>query len=84
MPCRAPRVVRADRIGRDKTTLRVMVEGEGGGPRLKAMAFRAADSAVGRALESRGGPVHLAGYLRAEAWNGSVTACFVVTDVAAA
>jgi single-stranded-DNA-specific exonuclease len=78
------RVVRADRIGKDGTTLRLMVEGEGGGPRLKAMLFKGADSELGQAVAARGGPVHLAGHLRAEAWNGSVTACFVVSDAAAA
>jgi single-stranded-DNA-specific exonuclease len=78
------RVVRADRIGREGTTLRLMVEGEGGGPRLKAMLFRGADSALGLAVAAQGAPVHLAGHLRAEAWNGSVTACFVVSDAAAA
>jgi single-stranded-DNA-specific exonuclease len=78
------RVVRADRIGRDSTTLRLMVEGEGGGPRLKAMLFRGADSELGLALAARNAPVHLAGHLRAEEWNGSVTACFVVSDAAAA
>jgi single-stranded-DNA-specific exonuclease len=78
------RVVRADRIGRDGTTLRVMVEGEGGGPRLKVMLFRGADSVLGQAVLARGGPMHLAGHLRAEAWNDKVTACFVVMDAAAA
>jgi len=78
------RVVRADRIGKDGTTLRVMVEGEGGGARLKAMAFRAADGALGQALAARGGPLHLAGQLRAEEWNGATTACFVLMDAAAA
>jgi len=78
------RVVRADRIGKDGATLRVMVEGEGGGARLKAMAFRAADAALGQALAARGGPLHLAGQLRAEEWNGTTTACFVLMDAAAA
>jgi len=78
------RVVRADRIGREATTLRLMLEGEGGGPRLKAMLFRGADSELGLAMAARGAPVHLAGHLRAEEWNGSVTACFVVSDAAAA
>jgi single-stranded-DNA-specific exonuclease len=77
------RVVRTDRIGKDGTTLRAMVEGEGGG-RLKAMAFRAADGALGQALEARGGPLHLAGQLRAEEWNGTTTACFVLNDAATA
>lgn len=78
------RVVRADRIGREGTTLRLMVEGEGGGPRLKAMLFRGADSELGLAVASPGAPVHLAGHLRAEEWNGSVTASFIVSDAAAA
>ena len=78
------RVVRADRIGKDGMTLRVIVEGEGGGARLKAMAFRAADGPLGQALAARGGPLHLAGQLRAEEWNGATTACFVLTDAAAA
>ncbi len=78
------RVVRSDWIGRDGTSLRLFVEGEGGGARLKAMAFRAADTALGRALATPGAPLHLAGQLRAEEWNGTITACFVVTDAAAA
>ncbi len=78
------RVVRTDRIGKDASTLRVMVEGEGGGPRLKAMLFRGADTAVGQALMAAAGPMHLAGQLRAEEWNGSISASFVVTDAAAA
>ena len=77
------RVVRADWIGRDGATLRAFVEGEGGG-RLKAMAFRAADTPLGQALATPGAPLHLAGHLRAEAWNGTVTACFVVSDAATA
>ena len=77
------RVVRADWIGRDGATLRAFVEGEGGG-RLKAMAFRAADTPLGQALATPGAPLHLAGHLRAEPWNGTVTACFVVSDAAMA
>ena len=77
------RVVRSDRIGKDGNTLRVHVEGEGGGMRLKAMLFRAGDGVLGASLEERGGaPLHLAGQLRAEAWNGSVTPTFFVTDAA--
>jgi GNAT superfamily N-acetyltransferase len=39
-------VVRADRVGREGATIRVFVEGEGGGPRLKAMLFRAREGAL--------------------------------------
>ena len=76
------RVVRHDRIGRDGTTLRLFVEGEGGGPRLKVMAFRTADTELGQALTTPGAPLHLAGQLRAEEWNGNTAACFTLTDAA--
>ena len=80
------RVVRADRVGREGTVIRAFVEGEGAGPRLKAMMFRARDGALAEALLVRGGgvPLHLAGHLRAEEWNGSVSPCFVVSDAAVA
>ena len=47
------RVVRADRVGREGTAIRAFVEGEGGGPRLKAMLFRARDGALAEALLGR-------------------------------
>jgi single-stranded-DNA-specific exonuclease len=80
------RVVRADRVGREGNSIRVFVEGEGGGPRVKAMLFRAREGALMDALLARAEavPLHLAGHLRAEAWNGSVSPCFVITDAAVA
>lgn len=80
------RVVRADRVGREATSIRAFVEGEGGGPRVKAMLFRAREGALADALLARADavPLHLAGHLRAEAWNGSVNACFVISDAAVA
>ncbi len=77
-------VVRADRIGKEGATIRAYVQGEGGGPRLKTLLFRAKDGALADALLARGGPLHLAGHLRAEEWNGSVTAGFFITDAAVA
>ncbi len=77
------RVVRSERIGKEGRTLRAMIEGEGGGARLKALLFRADESPVARALEARDGArLHLAGQLRAETWNGHTTASFFVTDAA--
>jgi single-stranded-DNA-specific exonuclease len=77
------RVVRADRVGKEGNTIRAFVEGEGGGPRLKAMLFRAREGALADALLNRSGlPMHLAGHLRAEAWNGSVTPGFFISDAA--
>jgi single-stranded-DNA-specific exonuclease len=79
------RVLRADRVGRDATAIRAFVEGEGGGPRLKAMLFRAKDGALSDALLGRiGMPLHLAGHLRLEEWNGTISAGFVINDAAPA
>ncbi|MBB2205668.1 single-stranded-DNA-specific exonuclease RecJ [Gluconacetobacter takamatsuzukensis] len=79
------RVVRADRIGREGGTLRVLVEGEGGGPRLKALLFRADDHPAAAMLEDRNAPpLHLAGWLRAENWNGRTDASFFIRDAAVA
>ena len=47
------RVVRADRVGREAAAIRAFVEGEGGGPRLKAMLFRAREGALAEALLAR-------------------------------
>jgi single-stranded-DNA-specific exonuclease len=80
------RVMRADRVGREAGSIRAYLEGEGGGPRLKAMMFRAREGALAEALLVRGEgvPLHLAGHLRAELWNGLVSPCFVITDAAVA
>jgi single-stranded-DNA-specific exonuclease len=78
------RVLRADRVGREGTSIRAFIEGEGGGPRLKAMLFRARDGALAEAMLASGGlPLHLAGHLRAEEWNGAVSPGFIVSDAAA-
>jgi single-stranded-DNA-specific exonuclease len=80
------RIVRADRVGREAGSIRAFVEGEGGGPRLKAMMFRAREGALANALLARAEavPLHLAGHLRAEEWNGSVNPTFVISDAAVA
>jgi single-stranded-DNA-specific exonuclease len=79
------RVVRADRVGREGNAIRAFVEGEGGGPRLKALMFRARDGALAETLLCRDGmPLHIAGHLRAEEWNGSVNPGFFIADAAPA
>ena len=77
-------VVRAERIGRESATIRAWLDGEGGGSRLKALLFRAGEGPLAQALLARGGPLHLAGHLRAEEWRGSVSASFFIADAAAA
>ncbi len=79
------RVVRADRIGREGATIRALVEGEGGGARLKALLFRAREGALADALLNRAGTaLNLAGHLRAEEWNGKVSPGFFLSDAAPA
>ena len=79
------RVLRADRVGREGTAIRSFIEGEGGGPRLKAMLFRARDGVLAETLLNRSGmPLHIAGHLRAEEWNGAVNPGFFIADAAPA
>lgn len=76
------RIVRADVVGKDH--VRCIVAGARGG-RLKTIAFRKAEKAIGRALLERGGPpLHLAGTLRADRWQGEAGVQFVVDDAARA
>lgn len=77
------RVKRADRVGKDGGTVRAFVEGEGGG-RLKAMLFRGRDARLAAALERPGAPLHLAGHVRAEEWQGTMGVSFCVLDAAPA
>ncbi len=78
------RVVRVDRIGRTETTIRAYVDGEAGG-RLKTMLFRAKDDALTAALlDKSGAPLHLAGHIRAERWNGRTTTSLILQDASPA
>ena len=77
------RVVRADRVGKEGNTVRAFLEGEGGGGRLKAICFRAKDGPLAQALLG-GGHLHLAGHLRAESWNDTISVSLHVVDAAPA
>lgn len=75
------RVVKADVVGSDH--VRCILAGAGGG-RLKTIAFRRANDALGKALlESVGTNLHVAGHLRADEWQGRREAQLVVEDAAA-
>nr|MBS0961728.1 single-stranded-DNA-specific exonuclease RecJ [Acetobacter persici] len=77
-------IIRSDRIGRDGNTLRLLLKSQDGG-RLKALLFRANDNPLAIALEdSTRPPIHLAGYLRSETWNGRTDATFFIQDAARA
>jgi single-stranded-DNA-specific exonuclease len=55
----------------------------GDGSRLDAVAFRAATQPLGQALlNSAGMPLHIAGYLRRDSWNGRNRRELVIEDVA--
>ncbi|OAN51390.1 single-stranded-DNA-specific exonuclease RecJ [Magnetospirillum moscoviense] len=78
----AARIVKADVVGQGH--VRLILVGQGG-QRLKAIAFRAADSDMGLALlRSAGQTFHLAGTLRADSWQGTTSVQLVVDDAAPA
>ncbi|MDH3240649.1 MAG: single-stranded-DNA-specific exonuclease RecJ [Alphaproteobacteria bacterium] len=78
----AVRVGKADVVGENH--VRLFVNGPDGG-RIKAIAFRAADQPLGAALLNAGGlPVHLAGKLRIDDWQGRHDVQFLLDDAAPA
>jgi single-stranded-DNA-specific exonuclease len=76
----AQRVKYAKVVG--EAHVRCVLEG-GDGARLDAVAFRSADQPLGKALLSSGGmPLHVAGHLRRDTWNGRDRRELVIEDVA--
>ena len=76
----AHRVVYADLAGTEH--IRLTLENEAGA-RLKAIAFRALNTPLGEALLSeRGRPVHVAGRLAIDTWNGGRSTQLLVDDAA--
>ncbi len=84
------RVQRADRLGAEGRVLRAILGGEDG-RRLKSVLFRAADHPAAALLEasglgasglevSGGAPLHVAGHLRVDRWNGNESVCFAIED----
>ena len=56
---------------------------DGGGGRLKAIAFRAAGEPMGEALmNAQGRPLHLAGRVRRDTWRGGAAVQFMIDDAA--
>ncbi len=74
------RVVKADLVG--TSHVRCILT-DGGGARLKAIAFRAAESPLGLTLLQSGGlPISLAGKVKLDRWNGEVRVQFQIEDAA--
>ncbi len=63
--------------------VRCVLSGEGGG-RLKAMAFASVPEEVRMLIQTARGPVHIAGFLRADDWNGRRDVQLMVHDAAPA
>ncbi|WP_114393685.1 single-stranded-DNA-specific exonuclease RecJ [Oleisolibacter albus] len=76
------RIVRADVVG--GAHVRCILTGADGA-RLKAIAFRALDTDLGRGLLQSGGrPLHVAGTLRPDRWNGNDGVQLLIDDAAMA
>lgn len=72
----------ADVVGQGHVRLRLK---GGDGAALSAIAFRAADTMLGRGLlEARGARIHAAGTLRAKRWNGRTEIQLQLEDAATA
>jgi single-stranded-DNA-specific exonuclease len=77
------RVVRSDIVGTDH--VRCFLTSVGGGKRLKSIAFRAAGTALGRALtDPTGAPLNIAGHLQIDRWQGAENAQLIIEDAALA
>ncbi|MGH6887885.1 MAG: single-stranded-DNA-specific exonuclease RecJ [Rhizomicrobium sp.] len=76
------RLAFADVVGQGHVRLRLQ---GGDGAALSAIAFRAADTPLGRGLlEARGARIHAAGALRAQRWNGRTEIQLQLEDAAPA
>jgi single-stranded-DNA-specific exonuclease len=74
------RVVFADMVGGAHVKVRLA---GGDGTRLDAIAFRAVGTPLGEGLlKSRGRPIHAAGKLRADDWNGQARVQLQIEDAA--
>ncbi len=74
------RVVKADVVGANH--VRCILTGSDGS-RLKSIAFRALDNDLGKGLLQSGGrPLHVAGTLRADTWNGNDGVQLLIDDAA--
>jgi single-stranded-DNA-specific exonuclease len=74
------RVVQASVVGENH--VRCILSGQGG-ERLKAIAFRTLDTDLGTALlKSGGSPMHIAGHLRPDNWQGRNDVQLMIEDAA--
>ncbi len=75
------KIVNVDVVGTDH--VRVQLSDMEGGTRMKAMAFKSADTPLGIALlKGRGQSLHLMGQFKVNEWNGSESVEFHISDAA--
>lgn len=80
---KAARVLKADIVGTDHVKC-LLGSSDGTGPRLQAIAFRAAGQKLGDALfrAATGPALHIAGSLRLDRWMGKERVQFHISDAA--
>lgn len=74
-------ILRSDRIGKDNNTIRLTLQGENGAS-IKALVFKADQNPITPYLEDYNNrrPMHLAGWLRINSWNGRENVDFFIKD----
>lgn len=78
----AARILGADVVGENHVRCQL---GDADGRRLKAIAFRALETPLGEALlKARSLPLHIAGHLRIDRWQGSEKVQLLIDDAASA
>jgi single-stranded-DNA-specific exonuclease len=76
------RIWQARRVGESHIDCRLA---DPAGGRVRAIAFRAANAPLGAALlEAKGAPLHLAGRIRLDRWQGETRVCLQIDDAAPA
>ncbi|MBT5519587.1 MAG: single-stranded-DNA-specific exonuclease RecJ, partial [Rhodospirillales bacterium] len=80
------RITYADVIGAGGDHVKCRIEDASGGPALNAIAFRCMETGLGEALlknsRAGGAPLHIAGKLRINTWQGRSTPQMIIDDVA--
>lgn len=78
----AARIVAADVVGESHVRCQIA---DADGRRLKAIAFRALETPLGQGLlQARSAPLHIAGHLRIDRWQGAEKVQLLIDDAAIA
>ncbi len=75
------RIIKADAVGAQGNHMRCIIASSNGGKGIKAMAFASVSEDVRAALRAQAGTCHIAGYLRADNWQGRRDVQFIIHDI---